>query len=66
MTLSGGAPPKNIFWQVDGAVDLGAQSHAQGIILSKTRITLDTGASINGRLLAQTAVSLAGSHVAAP
>src|SRR4029077_19217865 len=60
MTLSGGAQPKNIVWQVAGAVDLGTTSHAEGIILSKTAITLETGASINVRLFAQTAVSVAG------
>lgn len=66
MVLSGGADPANIFWQVAGAVDLGATSHAEGIVLSKTAIKLQTGASINGRLLAQTAVTLAGATVTAP
>lgn len=66
MTLSGGARAKNVFWQVDGSVALGATSHAEGIMLSKTAIELGTGASINGRLLAQTAVSLAGSTVTEP
>jgi len=65
MTLIG-ARPKNIFWQVTGAVDIGTSSHAEGIILSKTSINLGTGASINGRLLAQTAVTIAGSTVTAP
>jgi ice-binding like protein len=64
--LSGGAEPANIFWQVAGSVDLGTTSHAEGIILCKTAITLDTGASINGRLLAQTAVNIGGSTVTAP
>ena len=66
MVLSGGAAPTNIFWQVAGAVDLGATSHAEGIVLSKTGIKLQTGASINGRLLAQTAVTLASATVTAP
>jgi Na+-driven multidrug efflux pump len=35
-------------------------------MLSQTAIKLGTGASINGRLLAQTAVTLAGSDVTAP
>lgn len=63
MILSGGAQPAHVFWQVAGAVDFGAQSHAEGVVLSKTAIKLETGASINGRLLAQTAVSLAGATV---
>jgi hypothetical protein len=66
MILSGGADPAHIFWQVAGFVDLGAKSHAEGIVLSKTAIKLQTGASINGRLLAQTAVNLAGSTVTEP
>jgi hypothetical protein len=66
MTLSGGAQAKNIVWQVAGFVDLGATSHAEGILLSKTAIHAGTGASINGRLLAQTAVTLAGTSVTEP
>ena len=66
MLLSGGAQPKNIFWQVAGLVALGTTSHAEGIVLSKTAIKLATGSSINGRLLAQTAVNLASATVTAP
>jgi len=58
ITLSGGAQAKNIFWQVAGQVTLGTTSHFEGIILSQTGITLQTGASINGQALAQTAVIL--------
>ncbi len=57
-TLSGGAQAKNIFWQVAGEVTIGTNSHFEGVILSMTSITLTTGASMNGRLLAQTAVIL--------
>lgn len=66
MILEGGAAPANIFWQVAGAVDLAATSHAEGIVLCKTAIKLQTGSSINGRLLAQTAVNLASATVTAP
>ena len=52
MTLSGGAQAKNVVWQVAGFVDLGATSHAEGILLSKTAIHAGTGASVNGRLSA--------------
>ncbi|HAQ17967.1 MAG TPA: DUF3494 domain-containing protein [Prolixibacteraceae bacterium] len=58
VTLAGGALAKNIFWQTSGAVTLGTTSHFEGNILSKTGINLKTGASINGRMLAQTAVTL--------
>lgn len=64
--LTGGALPKNVFWQVAGSVALGTTSHFEGVILGKTAITVDTGASINGRLLAQTAVSIDDSAVVQP
>jgi hypothetical protein len=64
--LSGGALPANVFWQVAGGVDLGTTSHFEGIVLTQTSANLQTGASINGRLLAQTAVTIAGSTVVAP
>jgi hypothetical protein len=64
--LTGGALPRNIFWQVSGRVDIGTTSHFEGIVLSQTAITLATGASINGRLFAQTAVTLDSSTVVQP
>jgi hypothetical protein len=66
VTLTGGAQAKNIFWQVAGQVTIGTTSHFEGIILSMTGITLQTGASINGRALAQTAVILDGNTVVKP
>jgi Ice-binding-like/Bacterial Ig-like domain len=59
--LSGGALPKNIYWQVAGRVDLGTTAHLEGSILAQTGVTMRTGASINGRVLAQTASSIEGS-----
>ncbi len=64
--LTGGAVPKNVFWQVSGAVALGTTAHLEGVVLSQTAITLATGASVNGRLLAQTAVTIDGSTVVEP
>jgi hypothetical protein len=66
ITLTGGARARNIFWQVAGAVTLGTTSHFEGVILGKTGINLQTGASINGRLLAQTAVTLQMNTVVKP
>ena len=65
-TLAGGAHAKNIFWQVAGAVTFGTTSHFEGIILGATGINLQTGASINGRMLAQTAVTLQMNTVTQP
>ena len=56
--LEGGALAKNIYWQTAGAVTLGTTSHFEGTILCQTGINLKTGATINGRMLAQTAVTL--------
>lgn len=64
--LTGGALPKNIFWQSFGAVDIGTTSHMEGVVLSQTAITLRTGASANSRLLAQTAVTLDANAVTQP
>jgi len=66
VSLTGGALPKNVFWQISGAADIGTTAHLEGVLLSQTAITLRTGASVNGRLLAQTAVSIDGSVVVAP
>lgn len=58
--LAGGAQAKNIFWQVAGGAGavIGTYSHFEGIILTAKKIDLLTGASFNGKLLAQTAVNL--------
>lgn len=64
--LEGGALAKNIFWVSSGAVTIGTTSHFEGIILSQTGINLKTGASINGRMLAQTAVTLQMNAVTQP
>ncbi len=66
MHLTGGALPMNVFWQVAGLVDFGTTAHGEGNVLTQTSATLHTGASINGRLLAQTAVSLDQSVVVEP
>ena len=57
---------KAVFWPVAGLVDLGTTAHCEGIILTQTSVTLRTGASINGRLLAQTAVQIDASTVVEP
>ena len=66
VTLTGGAQAKNIFWQVAGQATFGTTSHFEGIILSMTGITFQTGASFKGRALSQTAVVLDGNAVIMP
>jgi hypothetical protein len=64
--LTGGALAKNVFWQVSGAVTIGANTHFEGIILGQTSITFGNLSSINGRLLAQSAVVLDATTVTVP
>jgi len=66
VTLTGGAQAKNIFWQLAGTATFGTTSHFEGIILSMTGITFQTGASFKGRALAQTAVVLDANIVTKP
>lgn len=66
VTLIGGAQAKNVFWQTAGAVAIGTTAHFEGTILSKTMIAMKTHASINGRLFAQTAVTLQMNTVVQP
>jgi hypothetical protein len=64
--LAGGALAKNIFWQVAGSATLGTNSHFEGVILSKTMIAVNTSATVNGQLLAQTAVTLQMNTITLP
>ena len=64
--LTGGALPKNVFWQTFGIMDIGTTAHMEGVVLSQTAITLRTGATANSRLLAQTAVTLDANAVTQP
>jgi Ice-binding-like len=66
VTLTGGAQAKNVFWQSAGSAAIGTTAHFEGTILSKTMIAMKTGASANGRLLAQTAVTLQMNAVTMP
>jgi hypothetical protein len=58
VTLAGGALARNVFWQVAGAVTVGTYATMEGTILSMTNIAMNTGATLHGRAMAQTAVTL--------
>lgn len=65
--LSGGAKAANIFWQVGTSATLGTNSVFKGTILADQSISLQTGARVEGRLLARiAAVTLAGNTVVKP
>jgi hypothetical protein len=66
VTLTGGAQAKNVFWQTAGGAAIGSQADFQGIILSKTLVAMKTKASLTGRLLAQTAVTLQMNSITQP
>jgi hypothetical protein len=66
VTLTGGVLAKNVFWQVAGASTIGTTAHFEGILLDQTSIAVNTGASVTGRLFAQTAVTLQQNVVTQP
>jgi hypothetical protein len=66
VTLTGGAQARNVFWQVAGAATIGTTANFKGIILSHTLISLNTGAIMTGRALAQTAVTLNATAITNP
>jgi hypothetical protein len=65
--LSGGAQAANIFWQVGSSATLGTTSVFKGNILAMASITVTTGATVEGRLLARTAaVTLDSNTISLP
>ncbi len=52
--LANGAQQSNVFWQVGSSATLGTSTAFQGNILAVASITLNTGATLSGRALAQT------------
>lgn len=65
VSISGGAQARNIFWQVAGGagVEIGTAAHIEGNVLAAKAIHLRTGASLNGRALTQTAMTLEANPV---
>ena len=65
--LKGGALASNIFWQVGTSATLGTTSVMKGTIMADQSISLNTGATIEGRLLARIgAVTIKSSTVVKP
>jgi uncharacterized membrane protein len=68
--LSGGAVAQNVFWVPAQTVTItgtaGGTTKMAGVILAKTNIIVGTNATVNGRLLAQTAVTLDQATVTKP
>jgi len=65
--LSGGALPQNVYWQVGSSATLGTYSIFQGSIMALASVSVDTGATLDGRALALTgAVSLDTNKIVVP
>ncbi len=65
--LSGGAKAANVYWQVGTSATLGTTSVFKGTIMADQSITLNTGASLEGRAFARIgAVTLNGNTIVRP
>ncbi len=64
VVLSGGVRACNVFWQVGSSATLGTTSSFVGTILALTSISMNTGATLQGRALARNgAVTLDGNTI---
>ena len=66
ITLGGAAQAKNIFWQVSGQATLGTTVQFKGNIICQTLMSMQTGSTLSGRALVQSAVTLNAATVTAP
>jgi hypothetical protein len=65
--LINGAQPCDVFWQVGSSATLGTSTVFVGNIMALTTITMNTGASLNGRAMAQNgAVNLHTNRIIRP
>jgi hypothetical protein len=62
--LTGQAKASNIYWQVGSSATFGTTSEFKGTVIAMQSITLDTGASLEGKILARNGgVTLAGNVI---
>ncbi len=67
ITFTNGAQACNVYWQVGSSATLGTNSSFAGTLLAFTSVTLTTGATINGRILARNgAVTLDSNTITVP
>jgi type VI secretion system secreted protein VgrG len=66
-SITGLTPGISVFWQIGSSATLGTGTDFEGNILANTSITANTGATIDGRLLAENgAVTLDDNTITAP
>ena len=66
ITMTGGASSCNVFWLVGSSATIGTDAEFVGTVLANTAITANTGATIEGRLLASTAAVTLDNNVITP
>lgn len=67
VSLINGASADNVFWQVGSSATIGTTTDMQGTIIAQASITMNTGATLTGRTLAQTgAVTLDTNDITVP
>lgn len=66
ISLTGGALPQNIFWQIKTALTVGATSTFNGVVLTGTAVTIGVSSIIHGRLLAQSVITMHSNAIIKP
>ncbi len=67
VVLEGGAQACNVYWQVGSSATLGSTTSFVGTILALASVTLNSGATVDGRVFAQTgAVTLNDNVITVP
>jgi hypothetical protein len=65
--LSGGANAANVYWQVGTSATFGTTSIFKGTVMADESITMNTGATLEGRVMARIgAITLSGNTIVRP